>query len=279
MADDRAWADAPNDLAWQMRGAWAQGRRHRFGSLCQTPSCGRMPNGGHRHCCSLCKAHRGHKHTARCECQEAFPSPVDLRSRSRSPTLPVAPLTPRLEASLRASVARSIASTDAGTSSIASIASIASTDADAIALIARSNAQGQGVRPFNRPPVQTPRAKAIARQWFDWPELLHGDGAEWSIEPDAPPTPTSRAVDVPSVELLHGDGAESAPTPSASSDERTVCAICHERMRWSGGQTVVLNCGHVYCMHCWQSFLENMRMAVQCPQCKTSVGVVIPIYG
>ena len=58
----------------------------------------------------------------------------------------------------------------------------------------------------SRSPSPSPRAKAVARQLFDaalW--LLHGDGAEsaptsTSIEPDQPPTPTSRAVDAPSAE-------------------------------------------------------------------------------
>jgi len=273
MADDRAWADAPI-----FRQPWAQQRRHRFGPVCQTPGCGRWPNGDHRHCCSLCKRTRGRKHKARCQCQEdgrahVHPdSPVDLRSRSRSPTLPdyrspTPPQSPRLEA----------------------VPSARSTDAILYVPMARSVSSHRQFDAILSPSVASPTLGIIVgtsarQQVMDTDAILHGYGAEsaptsTSIEPDQPPTPTSRAADVPSVELLHGDGAESAPTPSASSDERTVCAICHERMRWSGGQTVVLNCGHVYCMHCWQSFLENMRMAVRCPQCKTSVGVVIPIYG
>ena len=90
------------------------------------------------------------------------------------------------------------------------------------------------------------------------------------------------AASEPSVELLHGCGAEAAPTPAASSEEKDdVCSICNERRRWSGGQTVVLFCGHAYCMSCWHGFLEGQpRTAIpRCPACRQEVKLVIPVYG
>ena len=251
MEDDRAWADAPI-----FGPAWEQERRHRFGPLCQTPGCGRIPKGGLLYCCKECRDTRGRKHNARCHCEEDTrrlhsEPPVDLRSPSPTPTLPLAPPRFTFTVSTRSRSRSRSPRSPTFTFPIAHS-------------IVRSNAQGQAER-----------APSVA--------LLHGYGDESGptstiIEPDAAPTPTSRAVDVPSVELLHGDGVESAPTPAASSDERETCAICNERMRWSGGQTVILNCGHAYCMHCWQRLLETCALAVRCPQCRAPAIHVIPMY-
>ena len=94
----------------------------------------------------------------------------------------------------------------------------------------------------SRSPSPSPRAKAIARQWFDGAELLHGDGAEsaptsTSIEPDAPSTPTSRAVDAPSAELLHGYGAE---TPGCNRMANPPHRRCN-------------------CLHCWLADLVHVH--------------------
>ena len=85
---------------------------------------------------------------------------------------------------------------------------------------------------------RSPRAKAMPRQAVD-----------------APSAPTSQAVDAPSAPT--STSIEPRQTPAAASDEIPICEICHERLRFSGGASLMLSCGHLYCTDCWQRYLQT----------------------
>ena len=142
---------------------------------------------------------------------------------------------------------------------------------------------------------RSPMAKAMPRQLR---QAVDAPSAPTSQAVDAPSAPTSQAVDAPSAPT--STSIEPRQTPAAASDEILICKICHERLRCSGGATVTLSCGHLYCMGCWQRFLQTTEgvfgighytdgtlrsfladgMVLRCPYCRKPVlNTVYPFHG
>ena len=101
---------------------------------------------------------------------------------------------------------------------------------------------------------------------------------------DAPSAPTSQAVDAPSAPTSQAVDAPSAPTSQAVD-----CALCLQRLRLSGGESIITSCGHLFCKHCWQRYRQSLerhyscvwlrRYSLICPNCREPVVYTSPVYG
>ena len=135
---------------------------------------------------------------------------------------------------------------------------------------------------FIRSRSRSPRAKAIPRQAVDAPSAPTSQAVpSWgSMETRLPAA--SQAVDAPSASASTSTSIEPRETPAAASDEIPICPLCYQRLRLSSGASITLNCGHIYCTHCWQRCLQAAGTAgslLRCPSCRQPVEHTTRMYG
>ena len=67
---------------------------------------------------------------------------------------------------------------------------------------------------------------------------------------------------------VQGPGAHYKPTPAGSAGQPTVeCSVCMTNVK----DTVLVDCGHVFCGACVESLLAQPQRSCLCPNCRTPI--------